>query len=75
MRVLLRHALQLAAMKDDPQEAASQLLRSVGGDRGLLEHAHGHYSDVLRQKPEDVEARRALSLVEWALTGARPLAI
>ena len=44
MRVLLRHALELAAMKDDPQEAASQLFRSVGGDRELLIEAHAHYS-------------------------------
>jgi hypothetical protein len=71
MRVLLRHALELAAMKDDPQEAASQLFRSVGGDRTLLVEAHAHYSDLLRTAPDDVEARRVLTLVEWALTGAR----
>src|SRR5437660_570084 len=75
MRVVLRHALQLAAMKDDPHEAASQLLRSVGGDRELLEEAHHHYSEVLRQTPDDWEARRALTLVEWAMTDARPLVI
>jgi len=75
MRVVLRHALQLAAMKDDPQEAASQLFRSVRGDRELLEEAHEHYSEVLRNTPEDAEARRMLILVEWALAGARPLVI
>ena len=36
MRMVFRHALQLAAMKDDPHEAASQLFRAVGGDRALL---------------------------------------
>jgi hypothetical protein len=78
MRVVFRHALQLAAMKDDPQEAASQLFRSVGADRALLEEAHGHYQDVLRRKPEDDEARRALLLLEWALGtdgGRRTLAV
>ena len=70
MRVVLRHALQLAALKDDPQEAASQLFRSVGGDRELLVQAHAHYSEVLLGAPDDPEARRVLTLVEWALTGA-----
>ena len=70
MRVVLRHALELAAMKDDPQEAASQLFRSVGGDRDLLVAAHAHYSEILHTTPEDANARRALTLVEWALTGA-----
>ena len=70
MRVVFRHALELAAMKDDPQEAASQLFRSMGGDRDLLVAAHAHYSEVLRGSPDDAEARRALTLVEWALTGA-----
>jgi hypothetical protein len=72
MRMVFRHALQLAAIKDDPHEAASQLFRAVGGDRGLLVEAHAHYSDILRQTPDDAEARRALTLVEWALTGSRP---
>jgi len=71
MRVLLRHALELAAMKDDPQEAASQLFRSVGGDRELLIEAHAHYSEVLRTSPDDSEAHRVLTLVEWALTGTQ----
>jgi hypothetical protein len=75
MRMVLRHALQLAAMKDDPQEAASQLFRSVRGDPALLEEAHEHYSEILRQAPEDADARRTLILVEWALAGARPLVI
>jgi hypothetical protein len=70
MRVVLRHALELAAMKDDPQEAASQLFRSVRGDRELLIEAHAHYSEILRTTPDDSEARRVLTLVEWALTGA-----
>jgi hypothetical protein len=70
MRVLLRHALELAAMKDDPQEAASQLFRSVGGDRELLIEAHAHYSEVLQAAPDDSGARRVLTLVEWALTGS-----
>ena len=70
MRVVLRHALELAAMKDDPHEAASQLFRSVGGDRELLIEAHAHYSEILRAAPDDVDARRAITLVEWALTGA-----
>ncbi len=70
MRVVFRHALQLAAIKDDPQEAASQLFRSVGGDRELLVAAHAHYSEILRSTPDDDEARRVLTLVEWALTGA-----
>jgi hypothetical protein len=69
MRVVLRHALELAAMKDDPQEAASQLFRSVGGDRELLVEAHAHYSEILRGAPDDGEARRVLTLVEWVLTG------
>ena len=69
MRVLLRHALELAAMKEDPHEAASQLFRSVGGDRELLIEAHAHYSEVLRGAPDDAEARRVLTFVEWALTG------
>jgi hypothetical protein len=59
-------------MKDDPHEAASQLFRSVGGDRDLLVEAHAHYSDVLRASPGDAEARRVLTLVEWALTGTTP---
>jgi len=71
MRVVLRHALELAAMKEDPQEAASQLFRSVGGDRELLVEAHAHYSDILRTTPDDAEARRVLTLVEWALTGSQ----
>ena len=71
MRVVLRHALELAAMKDDPQEAASQLFRSVGGDRALLIEAHAHYSEVLRTTPDDAEAHRVLTLVEWALTGTQ----
>jgi len=71
MRVVLRHALQLAAMKDDPQEAASLLFRSVGGDRELLVEAHAHYSEILHTTPEDAEARRVLTLVEWALTGTQ----
>ncbi|HEV3351328.1 MAG TPA: hypothetical protein VG076_00315 [Acidimicrobiales bacterium] len=70
MRVVFRHAVELAAMKDDPQEAASQLFRSVGGDRELLVAAHDHYSEILRTTPDDPEARRVLTLVEWALTGA-----
>jgi len=69
MRVVFRHALELAAMKDDPHEAASQLFRSMGGDRDLLVAAHAHYSDVLHSSPDDTAARRALTLVEWALTG------
>ena len=68
MRVVLRHALELAAMKDDPQEAGSQLFRSVGGDRELLIEAHAHYSEALRSTPDDAEAHRMLTLVEWALT-------
>ena len=56
-------------MKDDPQEAASQLFRSVGGDRELLIEAHAHYSEILQTTPDDAEARRVLTLVEWALTG------
>ena len=71
MRVVLRHALELAAMNDDPQEAASQLFRSVGGDRELLIEAHAHYSEILRGSPEGAEAHRVLTLVEWALTGAQ----
>ena len=70
MRVVFRHALQLAAMKDDPHEAASQLFKAVGGDRTLLMEAHTHYGEALRRAPDDAEARRALTLVEWALTGA-----
>jgi hypothetical protein len=70
MRVVLRHALELAAMKDDPHEAASQLFRSVGGDRELLIEAHAHYSEIVQTTPGDDEARRVLTLVEWALTGA-----
>ena len=69
MRVVFRHALELAAMKDDPHEAASQLFRSVGGDRDLLVSAHAHYSEVVHNTPDDAGARRALTLVEWALTG------
>lgn len=69
MRVVLRHALQLAAMKDDPQEAGSLLLRSVGGDRSLLLEAHAYYCGILDHTPDDVEARKAITLVEWALTG------
>ena len=69
MKVVLRHALQLAAMNDDPQGAAVQLLRSIGGDRALLVEAHAHYTEVLERTPEDTEARRLLTLVEWALTG------
>jgi len=75
MRVVFRHALLLAVMKDDPQEAASQLLQSVGGDRALLEEAHVRYQEVLRAYPDDAEARRALVLLECALSapdGARP---
>ena len=70
MRVVLRHALELAAMKDDPHEAASQLFRSVGGDRELLVEAHAHYSELLHTAPDDAEAHRVLTLVEWALTGS-----
>jgi hypothetical protein len=75
MRVLLRHALQLAVMKDDPQQAASQLFRSVGGDRALLQEAHGHYQDALRRNPDDDDARHTLVVLEWALTtgGAHPV--
>lgn len=69
MRVVFRHALELAAMKDDPQEAASQLFRSMGGDRELLVAAHAHYSEILHASPQDAAARKALTLVEWALTG------
>ena len=69
MRVVLRHALELAAMKDDQQEAASQLFRSVSGDRDLLIEAHAHYSEILQGAPDDVDARRMLTIVEWALTG------
>jgi len=69
MRVVFRHAIELAAMKDDPHEAASQLFRSMGGDRDLLVAAHAHYSEILRATPDDVAARKALTLVEWALTG------
>jgi hypothetical protein len=69
MRVVFRHALQLAVMKDDQREAASQLLQSVGGDRTLLEEAHACYQEMVRVGPEDDEARRALLLLEWALTG------
>ncbi|MBV9412301.1 MAG: hypothetical protein JO148_11940 [Acidimicrobiia bacterium] len=58
-------------MKDDPQEAASQLFRSVGGDRELLIEAHAHYSEIARSAPDDPEARRVLTLVEWALTGTQ----
>ena len=71
MRVVLRHALELAAMKDDPQEAASQLFRSVGGDRELLVEAHTHYSEIVRTTPDDAEAHRVLTMVEWALTGTQ----
>ena len=59
-------------MKDDPHEAASQLFRSVGGDRELLVEAHAHYSEILQSSPADAEARRVLTLVEWALTGTTP---
>ena len=71
MRVVLRHALELAAMNDNPQQAASQLFRSVGGDRELLIEAHAHYSELLRGTPDDAETRRVLTLVEWALTGTQ----
>jgi len=70
MKVVLRHALQLAAMKDDPHEAASLLFRSVGGDRELLLEAHAYYAAILEETPECDDARRALTLVEWALTGS-----
>ncbi|MBV8304118.1 MAG: hypothetical protein JOZ04_07900 [Acidimicrobiia bacterium] len=70
MRVVFRHAVELAVMKDDPHEAASQLFRAVGGDRDLLVAAHAHYSEILRSTPDDAGARRAVTLVEWALTGA-----
>ena len=70
MRVVFRHAVELAVMNDDPQQAASQLFRSIGGDRTLLVEAHAHYSEILRTSPDDAAARRALTLVEWALTGA-----
>lgn len=69
MKVVFRHALDLAAMKDDPHEAAAQLFRSVGGSRALLIEAHAHYSEILERTPGDIEARRSLTLVEWALTG------
>lgn len=59
-------------MKEDSHEAASQLFRSVGGDRELLVEAHAHYSEILRSSPGDPEARRVLTLVEWALTGTTP---
>jgi hypothetical protein len=78
MRVVFRHALLLAVMKDDLHEAASQLLASVGGDRALLEEAHRGYGDVVRKNPGDDEALRALTLLEWALTrgdSARPPAL
>ena len=58
-------------MNDNPQEAASQLFRSVGGDRELLIEAHAHYSELLRGTPDDAETRRVLTLVEWALTGTQ----
>ena len=70
MRVVFRYALQLAVLKDDPQEAASQLVASAGGDRVLLEEAHDHYRDVVREHQADDDARRALVLLEWALTTA-----
>lgn len=70
MRVVLRHALELAAMKEDPQDAASQLVRSVSGDRDLLVEAHAYYSEILRTAPDDVDGRRMLTIVQWALTGA-----
>ena len=69
MKVVFRHALELAAMKDDPHEAASQLFRSIGGDRELLVEAHAHYAAILDRTPDDAEARRVITLVEWALTG------
>ena len=67
MRVVFRHALLLAVLKDDPNAAAAQLVSSVGGDRALLEEAHDHYQAVLRQDATDAEARRAVVLIEWAL--------
>jgi len=70
MRVVFRHALQLAVMKDDPQEAASQLITSVGGDRALLDEAHDHYQAVVGEHPADEDARRALVLLQWALAAA-----
>ena len=70
MRVVFRHALQLAVMKDDPREAASQLLTSVGGDRALLDEAHDHYQAVVGEHPADDEARRALVVLQWALAAA-----
>ena len=69
IRLVFRHALLLAVMKDDLEEAGSQLVSSVGGDRALLEEAHGHYRDVVREHPTDDDSRRALVLLEWALAG------
>ena len=70
MRLVFRHALLLAVMKDDLEEAATQLASSVGGDRTLLEEAHSHYRDAVSEHPADEDARRALVLIEWALTVA-----
>jgi len=69
IKVVFRHAVELAAMKDDPDEGVTQLFRSVGNDQGLLLEAHAHYAAVVESTPNDETARRALTLVEWALTG------
>jgi hypothetical protein len=70
MRIVFRHALLLAVLKDDPREAASQLLRSAGGDRALLEEARDRYAAVVRDDPDDGEAVRALVVLDSALEGA-----
>jgi hypothetical protein len=66
MRMVFRHALQLAVLKDDPEEAASQLVKSAGADRALLDEAHDHYQDLVAKDPADEDARRALVLLQWA---------
>ena len=67
MQIVFRHALMLALMKEDPSEAVSQLLRSVGGDRRLLESARAHYHDLSRERPQDRDARRACFLPQRGL--------
>jgi len=62
-------------MKDDPHEAVAQLFRAVGRDRGLLLEAHAHYASVLERKSNDDGARRALTLIEFALTGVSNKAV
>ena len=69
IKVLVRHAIELAAMNEDRHEAVAQLYRSVGDRQALLD-AHAHYAAVLNSTPNDDAARRALTLVEWALTSA-----